>query len=173
MLTIRSRAILPFCILGILFFCEVVVAQKTSSLEKELVKLDKRIVSLLNKINVLEARISAMEVSGSSFPSNKQLRLGMIEANEAALINDMNNLAADAYSYRIRPASFGGGKGSYIGYTIPRKLTHNVNGDYDAVVQSDSVVIFTGTSTQKLGSVKAILNKEGWLGSFEYTGEFE
>ena len=45
-----------------------------------------------------------------------------VQANKDALVNDLNNLAADAYQYKIRPSTMGGGAGSYAAYNVPTKL---------------------------------------------------
>ena len=51
-----------------------------------------------------------------------------VQSNKDAMINDLNNLAAHAYQFRIRPSSMGGGQGTYTGYTIPTKMKSNENG---------------------------------------------
>ncbi len=40
-----------------------------------------------------------------------------VQANKDAIVNDLNNLAANAYQYRIRPTSMGGGGNNYTGFT--------------------------------------------------------
>ena len=62
------------------------------------------------------------------------------------MINDMNNLAAFAYQYRIRPKSMGGGEGSFAGFILPEKLTSNTNGKYSTVVVSADTVEFQGVT---------------------------
>ena len=47
-----------------------------------------------------------------------------IASNKDAIINDFSTLTSDIYAYKIRPASMGGGNGSYEGYTI------NANGPW-------------------------------------------
>ena len=41
-----------------------------------------------------------------------------IQANKDAIINDLNNLAANAYQYRIRPTTMGGGGGGSGSQTV-------------------------------------------------------
>jgi len=53
-----------------------------------------------------------------------------VGANRDAIISDLTNLAANAYQYRIRPTTMGGGGGSYVGYALPPSLASNENGVY-------------------------------------------
>jgi hypothetical protein len=94
-----------------------------------------------------------------------------VQSNKDALINDINNLAANAYQFRIRPATMGGGGGTYTGFTIPSKLLSNENGSYVATAVAAQVT-FTGTSGQGYGTVQAICDSTGKLGTFTYTGQF-
>src|SRR5512147_1649746 len=64
-----------------------------------------------------------------------------IQANKDAIINDLNNVAAHCYQYRIRPTSMGGGQGTYTGYTIPSKMVSNENATFSATASANSVTI--------------------------------
>ncbi len=97
---------------------------------------------------------------------------GSVQSNKDAIINDMNNLAANAYQFRIRPASMGGGAGTYTGYTIPTKLDSTENATYVVDVTADAVDI-TATSAQLYGTVTATVNTEGKLTGWAYTDQFE
>ena len=97
---------------------------------------------------------------------------GSIQANRDALVNDLNNLAANAYQYRIRPTTMGGGGGAYTGYTIPTKLVSNDNGSFTRAAAAQSVT-FVGTSGQGYGTVTAVCDSTGRLTSFTYTGQFQ
>lgn len=94
---------------------------------------------------------------------------GSVQANKDAIINDMNNLAANAFQWRIRPVSMGGGGGVYTNYTIPLKLVTNENASYALDGVSASSMTFTGTSAQGYGTVIAVLDSTGTLGSFSGT----
>jgi hypothetical protein len=105
---------------------------------------------------------------------------GSVQANKDAIVNDLNNLAANAYQFKIRPCTMGGGGGGYAGgsctpanpYAIPGKLVTNENGSYTASV-TDSAITFTGSSLTYAGStVVAVLNSSGQLTSFTYNGDF-
>jgi flagellar basal body-associated protein FliL len=81
----------------------------------------------------------AIAVGLSLFAANS------IQANKDAMINDINNIAANAYQYRIRTTSMGGGNNSYVGYAVPLKLSANANATYVAVNTATTCTI-TGTS---------------------------
>ena len=98
-----------------------------------------------------------------------------VQSNKDAIINDMNNLAANAYQYRIRPTTMGGGGGSYTGgngYSIPTKLVSDDNGSFTATNAAQAVT-FVGTSGQGYGTVTAVCDSTGRLGAFTYTGQFQ
>jgi hypothetical protein len=82
----------------------------------------------------------AIAVGLSLFTANS------IQANKDAIINDVNNLAANAYQYRIRTQSMGGGNNSYFGYKIPTRLVSNSNATYAAGVGTATEITITGTS---------------------------
>ena len=99
-----------------------------------------------------------------------------VQANKDAITNDLNNLAANAYQYRIRPSSMGGGSNSYAGYTIPTKLRTNENASYTIVSNSGNGIVLMGTSIQNSGNTgqvqigtdgRSIAN--GW----SYVGDFQ
>jgi hypothetical protein len=96
-----------------------------------------------------------------------------IQSNKDAMINDMNNLAANAYQFRIRPRSMGGGSGSYANYNIPQRLRSNENGSYVPTPSADAITI-VGTSVQNTtNSITAIVGSNGKLGSWTYAGDFQ
>jgi hypothetical protein len=82
----------------------------------------------------------AIAVGLSLFSANS------IQANKDAMINDINNIAANAYQYRIRTTSMGGGNNSYAGYVVPTKLSSNANATYAASAAGAASVLITGTS---------------------------
>lgn len=105
---------------------------------------------------------------------------GSVQSNRDAIVNDMNNIAANAYQHKIRPCSMGGGGGTYDGsnctpaqpYTIPTKYAQNENGTYTATVEAASVTI-TATSSQGYGTVTAVVDSTGRLSQWTYTDQFE
>ena len=97
---------------------------------------------------------------------------GGLEANLSAVINDLNNLAAYAYQYRIRPKSMGGGHGSYMGLKIPEKMVRNMNASYEILAAKDSLVQYKATSANGFGTVEVSLDENGRLGGWKYSGAF-
>jgi hypothetical protein len=98
-----------------------------------------------------------------------------VQSNKDAIINDLNNLAANAYQFRIRPTTMGGGGGSYTGgsgFAIPTKLASNDNGTFSRTNAAQAVT-FIGTSAQGYGTVTAVCDSTGRLGTFTYTGQFQ
>ena len=105
-----------------------------------------------------------------------------VQANKDAIVNDLNNLAADAYQFKIRPCTMAGGGGTYAGgscspanpYGIPTKLASNDNASYTRVGSAtDSTVTFEGTSkSYPTGKVKATVDANGKLINFTYAGDF-
>lgn len=95
-----------------------------------------------------------------------------VGSNRDAIISDMTNLAANAYQYRISPATMGGGNGAYTGYVIPPSLASNENGAYSLVSATTSSVTFTGISAQYTSdSVTGTYGPDGKLvGSFSFSG---
>jgi len=99
----------------------------------------------------------AIAVGLSLFTANS------IQANKDAIINDLNNIAANAYQYRIRTATMGGGDNSYANYNIPTKLSSNSNATYAiSTAGSKTGISFTGTSLSNTTcSVQADLDVNG------------
>jgi hypothetical protein len=96
-----------------------------------------------------------------------------IQSNRDAIINDLNNLAAQAYQYRIRPTSMGGGQGDYSSFSIPTKMRTNENATYTST-PSASTIAFTATSAQNpSNTVQVTIDSNGRLSGWSYTGDFQ
>lgn len=95
-----------------------------------------------------------------------------VGANRDAIISDLTNMAANAYQYRIRPTTMGGGGGDYTGYSIPPSLASNENGAYTLGTVAATSVQFTGTSAQYTSdSVTGTYGADGKLvGTFTFAG---
>lgn len=100
-----------------------------------------------------------------------------IQANKDAIINDMNNLAAHAYQYYIRPVSMAGGGGMYDNYAIPSKLSSNENATYSATITTGKggSIEFTGTSTSTANASTVVANVDaaGVIHFTSFTGDFQ
>ena len=86
-----------------------------------------------------------------------------IQSNRDAMINDLNNLAAMAYQYRVRPASLDGGAGTYTGFTIPAKMQTNENATYVATVQADEIEFVATSAQNTINTVTVKCEGEGRL----------
>jgi hypothetical protein len=78
----------------------------------------------------------AMMVGISLFAANDS------QANKDGVTAKLNNIAADAAQYKLRPKTLGGGRPSYAGYIIPSKMLSDDNGTY-AILGSPSDVSLT------------------------------
>jgi hypothetical protein len=79
-------------------------------------------------------------------------------SNRDAIIADLNSIGADAYQYKIRPTTMGGGQGSYVGYAIPSAWgTSNPNATYSISGTPTSTSInFLATSKTVTGATVAL-----------------
>ena len=97
-----------------------------------------------------------------------------VQANKDAIINDLNNIGAYCYQYRIRPSSMGGGQGSYVGCTLPGKMTSNDNATYAVSNASATAITITGTNPADAGAtIQGTVNQEGKFGTFTYGSTFQ
>jgi hypothetical protein len=96
-----------------------------------------------------------------------------MEKNKDAIISDLNNLAAFAYQFRIRPKSMGGGEGSYTGFELPQNLRFNENATYSIGGVSADTVKFMAISTYGFGVITVQIDQDGRLGNWYYTDEFK
>jgi hypothetical protein len=94
-----------------------------------------------------------------------------IDSNRSAIVEDLQNIAVDAYSFKTRPTTMGGGSGQYSGYSVPAKLGSNDDGNFVAAPVSQSMTL-TATSALGYGTVSAVLDSIGQLGHYDYSGEF-
>jgi len=101
-----------------------------------------------------------------------------VESNRDAIIDDINNLNADAYEFYIRPVSMGGGGGSFsggVGYVIPTKMASNDNASsYVATIVNATQIKFVGTSAAGNGTVTNTFDATTGkvTGNYTYTGLF-
>jgi hypothetical protein len=70
------------------------------------------------------------------------------QANKDGVTSSLVNIAANAYQFKIRPTTMGGGGGSYTGYVVPTKMTSDDNGTY-AIQGSPTAtdIVFRGISS--------------------------
>ncbi len=98
-----------------------------------------------------------------------------IQSNKDAIINDLNNIAAHAYQFRIRPASMAGGAGSYVGYSIPTKMATNANASYTCTPTASNVTFTAVSANNSLNKVTAQIDTDGKFvqAQWAYTGDFQ
>ena len=73
-----------------------------------------------------------------------------VSANRDGVTSDLNNLAAIAHQYYIRPTAMGGGGQSYAGFTMEKdapNLQSDANGSYTAGTGTIDNITFTGLGT--------------------------
>ena len=83
------------------------------------------------------------------FPKVRNVSKEYVNVNRDAIVTDIENLAADAYQFKIRPTSMGGGNGTYVGFTINAAGmwgTKNPNAVYEIVLATDTKIKLRATS---------------------------
>lgn len=97
-----------------------------------------------------------------------------IQSNKDAIINDLNNIAAQAYQYKVRPASMGGGQGSYANFTIPSKMATNENATYSVSgTPGADVTVLAISANNTTNKVTGVVDSNGKLGGWTYAGDFQ
>jgi len=95
------------------------------------------------------------------------------------LINHLNNIAARAYQYRVRPTSMQGGGGSYKGFTIPQQMVSDTSWSgglykYRAdTLHPDSILVEGRYEGEIKGTVRALLGSDGRLTNWQYSGDLD
>ncbi len=82
----------------------------------------------------------AVGVGISQFSGNNE------QANKDGVTSSLMNLSADAFQFRIRPRTLGGGSHSYTGYRISSKVQSDDNGNYTVSSSTPTQIVFKGTS---------------------------
>jgi hypothetical protein len=104
-----------------------------------------------------------------------------VQSPKDHIINDINNLGANAYQYRIHPLSDGGGGGTYLGYQIPRTIyvptqrfyyVDTTGGfSYRVIyVYSDSIIFEGRYQNHHNGAIQVNIDSEGKLTNWRYFG---
>ena len=97
-----------------------------------------------------------------------------IDQNKNSLINDIQAITINALVYRTKTANLGGGKGSYVGYTVPNKLSSNKDGTFVISITANQITV-TATSGAGNGTITAAFDQNGKYvaNSLAYTGNFQ
>ncbi len=92
------------------------------------------------------------------------------QANKDGVTASVINVAANAYQYKIRPATMGGGGGAYTNYTIPSKMANDDNGSYALGTVSSNSIQVKGTSKINTAWVATCTADDTGRTSISYTG---
>ena len=67
-------------------------------------------------------------------------------SNKDAITSTLTSLAANAFQYKLRPSTLGGGSGLYTNYQLPAKLANDDDALYAVTAITSTTVTITGTS---------------------------
>jgi hypothetical protein len=114
--------------------------------------------------------------SGLSY--EKTIRTGLLKNKERQdkrdiLINDLNNIAALAFQYRIRPTSMGGGGNSYRNFTIPVRMAYTDYATYSAVAKKDSIQFVACLVSDPKSGIVVSIDPDARLCNWKYQGELQ
>jgi len=146
-------------------------SKRTIGLQTRTKKLELSVKKLSNEQRSLDARIAALEQLNLN-PKPGEFYRHYVQAHRDGISFGLINIAANAYQYKIRPSTLGGGAGRYTGYHIPSKMSSSNNASFSVTVFSDSIVL-VGKSLLNLGTVQAAANDTGRTGHWKFTGKFE
>jgi len=92
-------------------------------------------------------------------------------SNKDGITSSLTSLSADAYQYKLRPSTLGGGNNSYVGFAIPTKLLSDDNGTYGiSGSPSPTSLQIKGTSSVNSVWVATITLDSTGLSTIAYTG---
>ena len=104
-----------------------------------------------------------------------------IQSNKDAIINDINIIASDAYQFRIRPTTMGGGGGAYdvskgaaAAYSIPPKMSSNTNATYTTPSVTANAISILGTNSNAANqTVQGDFDQNGKSTNWVYGTDFQ
>jgi len=98
-----------------------------------------------------------------------------VQANKDAIINDLNQIAAHVYQYRISSSQLAGGAGKYTGYHLPTSLASNANASYSCSIAPDEVTITAVSASNANNTIVAKIDGKGLFiaDAWTFTGDFE
>jgi hypothetical protein len=92
------------------------------------------------------------------------------QSNKDGVTASVVNIAANAYQFKIRPTTMGGGGGSYSGYTIPSKMAADDNGLYTTGTIASNSIQIKGASTVNTAWVATLTSDDTGRTTITYTG---
>jgi hypothetical protein len=113
-------------------------------------------------------------VGASIRVGNNLFQANSIEQDKKSLINDIRSITINALQYKTKTANLGGGKGSYVGYAIPKQLLSNSDGTFKVTVTASQITV-TATSGAGNGTVASAFDQNGKFvaKTLTYTGNFK
>ena len=97
-----------------------------------------------------------------------------VKSNRDSLVNQLNNIGADAFSYYMKAKIMLGGGGDFRGYSVPSSLSNSQDGIYSIISKSKDTIRFRADSKSGFGSIEVMATNRGFVDtSFHFTGEFQ
>ncbi len=92
------------------------------------------------------------------------------QANKDGVTSSLVEIGANAYQYKVRPVTMGGGDGSYTAYTIPSKMATDENGTYAVGTVSSNSIQIIGTSAINTSWTATCTVDDTGVTSMNYSG---
>jgi hypothetical protein len=92
------------------------------------------------------------------------------QANKDGVIASLITVSSNAYQFKIRPNTMGGGGGAYTGYTIPGKMAKDDNGTYTLGTVATNSIEVKGTSTVNTAWVATCTTDDTGRTGITFTG---
>jgi hypothetical protein len=94
--------------------------------------------------------------------------------NRDSIISDLNELAANAYQFRGKLRTMGGGQGDYSTYIIQSMMATNVNATYSVQSASVNSLSMLAVSVQNpSNTVFVTIDSRGKLENWTFAGDFQ
>ncbi|HUN66987.1 MAG TPA: hypothetical protein VMW43_12920 [Bacteroidota bacterium] len=92
------------------------------------------------------------------------------QSNKDGVTASLVNVAANAYQFKIRPTTMGGGGGAYTNYTVPTKMAKDDNGTYTLGTVATNSIQILGTSSVNTAWVATCTSDDTGRTSISYSG---
>lgn len=96
-----------------------------------------------------------------------------IQDNKDQMINDLNTIAYNVRQFRILPKSLDGGNGSFLGYSLSQPIAGTEEGTYEASCTADEIKVKASSKKYPDCLISVHIDKDGHLGQWEYSGNFQ
>ena len=92
------------------------------------------------------------------------------QANKDGVTSSVVNIAANAYQFKIRPTTMGGGGGAYTNYAVPSKMAKDDNGTYTLGTINAGNIQVKGTSTINTAWIATCTSDDSGKTTVSYAG---